>query len=109
MPASDGLDMFYIITNHPLHHIISVYTPLFLTSSICIDGEVLESMVALVQALSVSTCVCVCGVLVLEKCSSCRGNTGTKRKQCYFEMCKPEDGSELYTLWMGGGDGWLIC
>ena len=51
-------------------------------------------------------CVCVC-VLVLEKCSSCSGNTGTKKKQCYFGSVDPRltDGSELYMLWMSG---WLM-
>ncbi len=105
MPATDEPDMFSVIISSPLHHIISVCTPLCLANSIFIDGEVLESMVAFVRALCV--CVCVC-VSVVEKCSSCSGNTGTKMKQCYFGSVDPRllDGSELYVLWMGGR--WLV-
>lgn len=106
MAASDGLDIFCMIMYPPLHHIISVCTPLCLTNSIFIDGEVLESMVAFVQALRVyvHACMCVCE-RALEKCSSCSGNTGTKKKQCYFGSVDPRltDGSELYMLWMGWG------
>lgn len=99
MPASDGTGMFYIIIYHPVHHIVSVYTPFCLTNSIFIEGGVQKSMVAFVQALWVCVCVCVCQS-VLEKCSSCSGNTETKKKQRYFGSVNPRlmDGCELYML-----------
>lgn len=47
-----------------------------------------------------------------RKCSSCSGNTGTKKKHCYFGSVdlRLTDGSELYMLWMRwvGVDGWLV-
>lgn len=72
MPASDELDMFCIIiyphphppTNHrhPLCTASSLVCPsLCLANHIFIDGEVLESMVALLRGLvSPAECVCVC-------------------------------------------------
>ena len=68
MPASDGLDMFCMVIYPPLHHIISVCTPLFLTNSIFIDGELLESMVVFVQALCVYVCVSICVCLCVCVC-----------------------------------------
>lgn len=49
----------------------------------------------------------------LEKCSSCRGNTHSKKKQHYFGAIKlePPDGWDAVNGGGGGGgvDGCLIC